>query len=90
MWWKYYLCTDPIVFRFEPTEFSDGHLQWAIDVHPRFQQRGTLLEDQVGSQEEVLLGEVLRPGEQSEVAVREDGKASVGLRGQAFMRQKHF
>ena len=42
MWWKYYLCTDPIVFRFEPTEFSDGHLQWAIDVHPRFQQRGTL------------------------------------------------
>ena len=40
MWWKYYLCTDPIVFRFEPTEFSDGHLQWAIDVHPRFQQLG--------------------------------------------------
>ncbi|CAL1133950.1 unnamed protein product, partial [Cladocopium goreaui] len=39
MWWKFYLCTDPIVFRFQPLEFSDGHLQWAIDVHPRWQKR---------------------------------------------------
>ncbi|CAE7637115.1 unnamed protein product, partial [Symbiodinium necroappetens] len=37
MWWKYYLCTDPVVFRFQPLEFSDGHLQWVIDVHPRWQ-----------------------------------------------------
>ena len=37
MWWKYYLCTDPIVFRFQPLEFSEGHLQWVIDVHPRWQ-----------------------------------------------------
>ena len=24
----------------QPLEFSDGHLQWAIDVHPRWQNPG--------------------------------------------------
>ncbi|CAJ1390236.1 unnamed protein product [Effrenium voratum] len=39
MWWKFYLCTDPMVFRFQALEFSDGHLQWKIDTHPRWRKR---------------------------------------------------
>eukprot|EP00439_Symbiodinium_sp_Y106_P081689 s297_g20.t2 len=62
MWWKYYLCTDPVVFRFQPLEFSDGHLQWVIDVHPRWQKRCYIVKSfGQGNQAKMLFQKLEKP-----------------------------
>ncbi|CAE7249064.1 unnamed protein product, partial [Symbiodinium pilosum] len=62
MWWKYYLCTDPIVFRFQPLEFSEGHLQWVIDVHPRWQKRCYIVKSfGQGNQAKMLFQKLEKP-----------------------------
>ncbi|CAK9027811.1 unnamed protein product [Durusdinium trenchii] len=62
MWWKFYLCTDPIVFRFQALEFSDGHLQWSIDIHPRFQKRCYIVKSfGQGNRAQMLFGKLEKP-----------------------------